>query len=94
MNSLQGIRLINFLLGHPEFSINIISQYYPFTKEELIKYSDKLNWVWVSMNEAIVWNEKLYNEFSNKIPLSSLASNNTFPWTEEFIDENLIDLFY
>jgi hypothetical protein len=75
-------RLISFLFDHLEFSINIISQYYPFTKGELRKYFDKLDWFWVSMNEAIVWSEKLYNEFYDQISLPSLANNKTFPWTE------------
>jgi hypothetical protein len=94
MISFQDIRLINFLLDHPEFSVNIISQYYPFTREELIKYSEKLDWFWVSINEAIVWNEKLFKEFSDLISLSALSNNKTFPWTEKFIDEHYVDLFY
>ena len=93
MKSPEINKLINFLLRHKEFALEIISGYYPFTRDELQIYSDKLDWFSVSINEAIVWNEKLYKEFSDKISLCALSNNKKFPWTEEFIDKHYIELF-
>lgn len=87
-------RIVSFLLRHKEFAVNVLSASYPFTKQELKRYKDKLNWEWVCVNENIIWSESLYKEFEDKISLEDLSYNNAFPWTEDFIDDHLIDLFY
>src|SRR5690606_3616481 len=86
-------KIVNFLLRHKKFSINLISNYYPFSKEELRKYNNLLNWGEISANESIRWTEQLYNEFSDKIHHGSLANNKSFPWTEEFIANHYEALF-
>lgn len=85
--------IFNFLLRHRDFSIDLISNYYPFTKDELHKYNNLLNWGEISANESIEWTEQLYNEFSEKIDHGGLANNKSFPWTEEFIAKHYEALF-
>jgi hypothetical protein len=87
-------RIIQHLLRHKEFAKGVISKSYPFTKSELRKYSDKLDWELVSANENISWTESLFNEFGSKINFEDLRENESFPWTEEFIDRYIKELFY
>ncbi len=87
-------RIINFLGRHTSFAKTIISMGYPFSHDELSIYTDKLNWYWISCNGNIVWSESLFKEFESKINMEAFSGNETFPWTEEFIDEHFMDLFY
>jgi hypothetical protein len=46
------------------------------------------------MNFNIKWTESLYDEFKDKIYIGALSRCTSFPWTEEFIDKHILDLFY
>ena len=46
------------------------------------------------MNSKISWTYSLFNEFEDKIDIEALRDNESFPWTEEFIDKHITDLFY
>ncbi len=87
-------KIIRHLLRHKEFARSALSISYPFSIDELRKYSDKLEWEWISTNPNILWSEPMYNEFENKIILEALKDNDSFPWTEEFIDKHIMDFFY
>jgi len=87
-------RVIDFLLRHKEFAKIAISKSYPFRREELIRYTDRLAWNWIGFNNNILWTEKLFYEFEKKINVGMLSNNTNFPWTEEFIDKYLYELFY
>ncbi len=93
MKSVQD-RVIDFLLRHKEFAKIAISKSYPFRREELNRYTDRLAWNWIADNNNILWTEKLFYEFEKKIGAGSLSHNTNFPWTEQFIDKYLYELFY
>ena len=87
-------QIVEHLLSHKDFGRKVMSRSYPFSLAELRKYTKILEWVCVSMNNKISWTEQLFNEFENKIDIAALRDNESFPWTEEFIDKHFMDLFY
>ncbi len=93
MKSVQD-RVIDFLLRHKEFAKIALSKSYPFQRQELLQYKDKIAWNWIGFNSNILWTEKLFYEFEKKINAGSLSFNTNFPWTEQFIDKYLYELFY
>lgn len=87
-------RIVQHLLRHKEFALNVLSSSYPFSITELRKYADILDWFEVSANENIYWTESLFNEFESMISVDGLRGNESFPWTEAFIDKHIKELFY
>lgn len=87
-------KVFNLFLRHQKYCLDILSRYYPFTKEELLTHKSKLNWVEVCNNENINWDYELLELFQDKIALGTLSGNSKFPFTEEFIDKNFKELFY
>jgi hypothetical protein len=90
----EADQIVEFLLRHKKFAFDAICRSYPFDEQELDKYSSLLNWRYVSMNCNINWNQYLFKKFEDKIDINALSYCNSFPWTEEFIDNNIADLFY
>jgi hypothetical protein len=87
-------RIIEHLLRHKEFAILTISKSYPFNIKELQRYSTELNWECLSMNSNIAWTDSLFKEFEDMIDVQALGYSSSFPWSEEFIDKHIEDLFY
>jgi len=87
-------QIVQHLLRHKEFALNVLSSSYPFSVTELRKYADILDWFEVSANENIYWTESLFNEFESMIRVDGLRGNESFPWTEAFIDKHIKELFY
>lgn len=52
-----------------------IEYYYPFTTEQLFKYSDILNWTKISLNKNIDWSYEIVNEFQNYLDWNTLQQN-------------------
>ena len=90
----EADRIVEHLLRHKEYAKEVISYAYPLNAEELRKYSEKLDWEYVSMNSNIKWTDALFKEVKDKIHISGLSHCNSFPWTEEFIDKHIEELFY
>ena len=90
----EADQIVEHLLRHKEYAKLVISDAYPFNAEDLNKYSDKLDWIFVSMNSNIIWTESLFKEFEKKIDIGCLGGCTSFPWTEEFIDKYIFELFY
>lgn len=81
MKTLQK-KLISLFLRHPEYFIRSISSGYPFTNEQLRKYSDKLLWGrnhkplssgGLSINDSLPWSKELVNEHIEKWSWSALS---------------------
>ena len=81
-------KIIAFLLRHPKYFINSISEYYPFTKAELHKFKDKVSWWLISNNLNIEWNYELISEFKEQINWKAFTVN-----SRAFEDISLIDIF-
>ncbi|WP_124980747.1 hypothetical protein [Nonlabens xiamenensis] len=54
-----------------------IQYYYPFSKEQLTKYSDILNWSEISANQNIKWSYELILEFKEFINWNVIHKNKT-----------------
>lgn len=90
----EADRIVEHLLRHKEYAKEVICYAYPFEANELRRYSEKLDWGLISMNSNIKWTESLFEEFKSKIKISALGNYKSFPWTEEFIDKHIFELFY
>lgn len=53
----------------------LISEIYPFTFQEVSKYQDTLNFLYLSKNKRLKWNYKIISEFENKWDWESLDKN-------------------
>ena len=81
-------KIIAFLLRHPTYFIDSISQCYPFTEVQLQNYKDKVNWNAISFNLKIDWTYELISEFQEQINWETFTSN-----SRVFQDISLIDSF-
>ena len=81
-------KIIAFLLRHPTYFIDCISQRYPFTEVQLRKYKDNVNWELISFNLKIDWTYELISEFQEQIFWKTFTSN-----SRVFQDISLIDSF-
>ena len=75
--------------------IDRLSLFYPWSKGELLRYGEYLNWSYISENESIEWNDdliqsydtKLFFETSNGIypEVCGLSANKAVPFTKQLI---------
>ena len=75
--------------------INKLSLFYPWSKSELYKYGEYLNWSFISENESIEWNEELIQSFDSYLFFSrdngvypevcGLSANKAIPFTKQLI---------
>jgi hypothetical protein len=71
-----------FFIRHPEFFIDVISQYYPLSKVQLTKYRKQLKWCFVSSNKHINWDISILDKYKKllywkSVTLNEKAINNT-----------------
>ena len=61
-------KLIEFLIENSEknnFTIELLSKYFPFTKKQLEEFKELLDWSEVGRNENLLWNYDLIYHFKN-----------------------------
>lgn len=80
--------IILFLINHPAYFLGSISSHYTFTKGQLKKYSDVLDWTKISANENINWEVNILDEFQDYIIWDTLTTNPSV-----FVDKSLLDNF-
>lgn len=68
--------------------INKLSLFYPWSKGELYRYGEYLNWLYVSENESIEWNGDLIQSFESQLNFKSgLSANKAIPLTFKLIEK-------
>ncbi len=67
--------ILSFLVRHPEYSIKSIESQYPFSKNQLTKFSNRLNWHRISLNTNIGWGSDVLNDFKDKLDWSNVSIN-------------------
>lgn len=87
-NPESSSKCISFLERHPKYCINLLSKEFPFTSEQLLKYSNILDWRLVSSNTNIIWDFDLIFCFYDKISWKDLTINRA-----AFLDISLLDVF-
>lgn len=83
-------KLIDLLYEQPRFFQNIISFGFPFKHEELLKYSNILNWKEVSKNSKIHWTADTIQKFKDNIDRKEFSKNIRF--SRELIDLQLDEI--
>jgi len=83
-----------FLLQHPRFLRCRVSNYFPFTFEELKRYRDILYWDCLAGNENIEWDMEIVDEFCEQLWdkdgfFPEFNMNPALPWSVEFIQRYL-----
>lgn len=75
----------------PQFVLNLVSQFYPWTEKQLKQYEKLLSWKYISKNENMVWTEAIINQHSAKLGFGywGLSMNKSM-----FFNENIIDKYY
>lgn len=58
-------RLVRLFRLYPDYFNYYLSQYYVFTKDEIERYKSKLNWLYLSENVFLDWNEDLLLSFKD-----------------------------
>lgn len=71
-------KITSFFLRHPDFFIETISAFYPFSEAELQKYQHVINWDLIHENEAIDWNENMIRQFMPKLNWCEFSRNAAF----------------
>lgn len=59
-------RLLEIMRKHPVYFKSLLCFYYPFSSEMLKKYQECLNWMQLSENLFLDWDEELLMEFKDK----------------------------
>ena len=80
--------IITFFLKHPVYFIGNISERYPLSKDNLLRYKNILDWNKVSDNINIAWSRELMSFFSEEIDWKILSRNSA-----AFKDISLLDEF-
>lgn len=72
--------IISFLVAHPEFALRLLSQYYPFSQQQLKKFQNLLIWEIISFNESIHWNSEILWHFAENLDWQAVSVNSSaFP---------------
>lgn len=81
-------KVINYALKHPETFIALVSLKYNFSKDQLEKFKDILDWKKVSANTEISWDKDIMDKHVHLLHWDILSAN-----TAAFTDFNLVSDF-
>jgi hypothetical protein len=76
----EKTRVQILFLRRPQLFTSMVSLHYPFTIEELRKYSNVIDWTLLSSNRNIKWDLNLINEFELKFNFYLLLINASLDW--------------
>lgn len=74
----------------PDFVLNSLSQFYPWSFKQLMQFQKFLSWEHLSKNEKIKWNLRMIDFFRELLDFGrsgGLSMNRSVPFTLELIDE-------
>jgi hypothetical protein len=63
-------KLMQFCIRNREFSNRLFSFYFPFNKETLIKFKDRVDTKFINFNAAIIWDPEISDLFNKKCRIS------------------------
>ncbi|MDJ0625358.1 MAG: hypothetical protein QNJ31_03215 [Candidatus Caenarcaniphilales bacterium] len=71
------------------FLRRLISRWYPFSEEQINRYSHSLNWELLSVNPNVLWSEAVLLRFENllKWGYGGLSLNGYLPWSNELVEK-------
>lgn len=72
---------ISLFYRHPDYFWHGVSAYYPLSEEDLVRYSDVLQWQFVSQNENIRWTTPMVKRFAEQLQWEDFSGSRFF--TEE-----------
>ncbi|MEO9210236.1 MAG: hypothetical protein ABI208_04010 [Ginsengibacter sp.] len=79
--------IIKFLIDHPDFFIGFVSKYYPLNETLLAKYYNIWDWDLISLNETILWSEKVIDRYSPLLNWNFLSRNKAVLWDVDFLEK-------
>ena len=85
---LKKNKITTLFLKYPRFFIRLISKYYPFDLNLLLKHEYLLDWSLISENEAISWDADIIKAGQGRWDWKILSTNPAV-----FRDVNLIEIF-
>ena len=83
-------RLLEFLIANIDnenFSLKILSTYYPITGSLIEKHQNKWDWEKLSQNQFLPWSINLIEKFSTNWDWLYLSYNIALPWTIELVEK-------
>lgn len=81
--------LIRFANVNEGLFWEILSKNYPFSHQDIERYKEDINFVFLSSNENIDWTQELIKKYESSLCTSRLQRNKSVPWKESFIKEFL-----
>ena len=89
------MELIKFLKRSHNRFLPFVFRFYPFTKEHLSKYKDKLRWEFISENKNIKWTPQLIFQYKDMLEWEDkIWKNPSLPISIDFIDTNSFNVNY
>lgn len=79
------MREFKFLLDHKVCFTNHICACYPFSEIFLERYSNYLNWNFISLSEKLPWSISFIEKFQDSWNWATLGENESLPWSDELI---------
>lgn len=74
--NIENVRLLKDIANkHPVLFFSLLSENYPFSKKDLQKFEDKLDWVLLSSNPNLEWTDELIETFDYKWDWDKLIQN-------------------
>jgi len=67
--------IITYFIQHPQFFRDLISKFYPLSKDLLVKYQDFWNWQKISDNCKITWRSYIVKAVANKLEWHIFTTN-------------------
>lgn len=90
--------LKHLFLAEQEFIVDVISKYYPFTQNEIDKYTEFINFRYISQNQEIDWTYEFLETNKEDLFLYEVCRNSSFPWNQNSLiryqDEDWFNLRY
>lgn len=80
--------IIGFFLRHPEYFLNALGYFYPFTEQQIRNYGSRIDWRFLSGNSKVAWNGHLIEQYKDIIDWESFSSS-----ARAFSDTSLINKF-
>lgn len=80
-----------YLLKHHEYLLIRACAFFPFTADEVRKYSPIINWYYLAVNHNVEWDVELIEEFKHQLfdkdgVFPEFNLNESLPWSVAFIE--------
>ena len=84
----QRLDSIEMILSNNDlFFINLVTNYYPLSADQIDKYGDYIDFKLLSKNRQVLWSDELIDNYKNRWDYTQLQRNNGVEWDQKMIEK-------